>query len=595
MALKRLLVICIAASMALLHQEPLRAAVPADQLLPDTTRAYVSFSQVAQLGNDWKATRLAGLAEDPVMRPFVTAAQKSFERAFLGLKGLAGITVSELSDASGGEAALAIVESKGKSAIVGIADLTGKRMEAEALIKKIDAALKGRGAAVAPMMAGGTKVWTYKWKARGGEARQSTYFLKDDTLVISNNEEVATAILADWDAPEESLSHSTGYRDVIDRSVEAAGRHTPQIYWYLDPFAYAELLPPPTPKEPNPKPTALDLVEKHGEGIKAVGGTLSIATADFDVLSHVAVYAPPADRRGAGVKMLKFEPRIVAPILPWAINEVNSYTEASLNLENLLDNFGPIFDDVAADGAAGAFEGFLKDLRDEERGPRVDLKKDLLAHLESRVEIIGDHTEPAAPKNERMLFAIKTKKEPATADAIKRLMKGDPDVVAETVPGFVHELWRFKDIQDTPMANMGVMVANGYLLIASNHKVIRRLLSTMGGETRLSATEDYQLVMRKMDELGGKDASLRAFSRPSRDLYTTYTLLRAGKLGDVDSLYATIVKRFFGEDEKRIANFPKLDFTKLPVFAAVKKHFQPVGVFVKEEKTGWLAVGFSLP
>ena len=47
------------------------AASPSEELLPDTTKGYVSIPNVEVLRTKWNETQLGRLVQDPVMRPFV--------------------------------------------------------------------------------------------------------------------------------------------------------------------------------------------------------------------------------------------------------------------------------------------------------------------------------------------------------------------------------------------------------------------------------------------------------------------------------------------------------------------------------------------
>ena len=44
--------------------------LPSELLMPETTRGYLSVTNVPQLNEQWKKTQLGQLMSDPVMKPF---------------------------------------------------------------------------------------------------------------------------------------------------------------------------------------------------------------------------------------------------------------------------------------------------------------------------------------------------------------------------------------------------------------------------------------------------------------------------------------------------------------------------------------------
>lgn len=55
----------------------------ADQLLPATTKGFVSFPDVAEFRSRWQTTQLGQLAADPVMKPFAEDLQRQLHERFV--------------------------------------------------------------------------------------------------------------------------------------------------------------------------------------------------------------------------------------------------------------------------------------------------------------------------------------------------------------------------------------------------------------------------------------------------------------------------------------------------------------------------------
>jgi hypothetical protein len=553
-----------------------------DRVLPAATPAFVSIAHVQDVQAAWNETRLGELGKEPAMKPFLDAARARFDDALGDLRDVADISLADLQAAASGEVCLAAVEtSAGRLAMAALVDVDGEAPRVRELIEKIDAGLKRRGASYATRAATGGVVHSYSWKARDGAARRSAYFVKADLLVVSNDLAVAELLLSRSGAEtDDGLASVTAYHDVMERCTAAAGGLAPQVRWYLDPFGYSRLASGDDP----------EFAIKHGfDAVKGVGGTVNFDAPDCEILTRVAVYAPPPHEKAMRLAALLDAPSHAPP--PWVLDDVDSYLELNLNLATVVDSVGGLFDDVVAEGIAGTFEDILDDLKSVD-GPGVDIRSELLPIIGPRVVVVSDSHGSAKAGSSHMLIAIATADEVKAADVVKRLMRDDPDVSRHTMSGYKYELFQVDDKEDVTMPNMGMMVANGYILVADNAALIRKLLLAPGDAPKLGASMDFSELSAQMAELGADGASARIFSRPTREFAATYELLRAGKLDDLESLDAELLRRLFGDNDRRLPGLPKLDFSKLPPFETVGPYLSPQGIFVKNQPNGWLIVGF---
>ena len=104
------------------------AAPPSEQLLPGTTKGYVSVGNVERFRTDWAKTQLGQLLADPIMQPFV----KDFQAPIPQMESNAPEAGRHLGrpgrGVPSGEVALAIVQpSTTEAALVLIADVTGRQ------------------------------------------------------------------------------------------------------------------------------------------------------------------------------------------------------------------------------------------------------------------------------------------------------------------------------------------------------------------------------------------------------------------------------------------------------------------------------------
>jgi hypothetical protein len=93
----------------------------------------------------------------------------------------------------------------------------------------------------------------------------------------------------------------------------------------------------------------------------------------------------------------------------------------------------------------GVFRDVLDSLRDDPEGPRIDMEKDLIAHLGSRATILSDNEFPIGPKCERKVVAFEVTDEAKVITAIGKLIAADKDARRREFDGSV--IWELVDSQ----------------------------------------------------------------------------------------------------------------------------------------------------
>ena len=99
------------------------------------------------------------------------------------------------------------------------------------------------------------------------------------------------------------------------------------------------------------------------------------------------------------------------------------------------ESFGGIFDQIAADGDKGTYKELIDDLRDNPKGPRVDLRKEIVGQLGEVVTLLSDCQQPLGPTSERAAAVFTVKDERVVAAAIRRAVEDDPKVKRTDVGG----------------------------------------------------------------------------------------------------------------------------------------------------------------
>ncbi len=193
-------VTCVVLLLSLAQGARAWAAQGADQLLPSTTKSFVSVPDVQEFRRRWSETQLGKLGADPVMKPFAQDLQRQLRNRLLN--GSFNVTLSwdELFRACGGELCVASIQPGNDPkahASVMILDVAGQRAEAEEVMRKVAEELVRQGARRSVKQVAGQELVTQQIPRRRGELEPETVirFLVNDLLVIGNHEATCVEIL----------------------------------------------------------------------------------------------------------------------------------------------------------------------------------------------------------------------------------------------------------------------------------------------------------------------------------------------------------------------------------------------------------------
>ena len=164
------------------------------------------------------------------------------------------------------------------------------------------------------------------------------------------------------------------------------------------------------------------------------------------------IYAPPVaghehskEKYELAARMLNFPAGGNLEPQAWVPAHVATYNTFNWDIQTAFNSCESLVDELMAE--KGVFHDVLDSLKNDPQGPKVDIAKDLVGNLKSRVTIITDYQLPIGPKSERILFAVETGNEAAVAEAIAKTMKGD----ARRREFEGHVIWEVTDEQcDVP-------------------------------------------------------------------------------------------------------------------------------------------------
>ncbi len=613
-----------------------QAAPRSETLLPDTTTAYVSVADLGVLRASFNQTQWGQLVHDPAMQSFVDDFRHQLQQKGMRQLEDLGLSWPELEGVPGGEISVALVHpEKGRMAAVVLVDVTGHRDRAVALIEKIGVNLNKRGAQRLRDASQGAIV--YDLPAEDGKRanRQAACFLKDDLLIVTDDLGVLRKIVAAQAGAAEatdragSLAHLKSFSEIMARCDKSAGGVSPQVRWFVEPFGYADMIRETTLKK---KRVGIDLVQAlRSQGFAAIqglGGYINFGADQCDLVHRTMVYAPPVigheetkEKYELAARMLKFP--VAGDLEPqnWVPKQVATYNSFNWDIKSAFASIGPLVDEVMAE--KGVFHDVLDSLKNDPQGPKVDIEKDLVGNLGSRVTVITDYELPIGPKSEHLLVGIETTNETMVAETIAKTMKGDArrrefeghviwEIVDEesAVPelkienpegGDIAHADREDDKAESKkpheghlMQNAAVTVAFGHLFVSSNLGFLQNILHQAGSAESLASAPDYRYVAKQMKAFGGEEISFRMFSRTDLEYRPTYELIRTGQMPKSETILGQILNGLLGDGKEGVVRKQKIDGTKLPEFGAVSHYFGPAGTFCSSERNGWFILGFMI-
>jgi hypothetical protein len=603
----------------------LAAGKPSETLFPDTTRGYLSIPNTKNLTESWNKTQLGQLIKDPVMKPFVDDVRRQIDERWTGVEKL-GITLDDIRGVPNGELALAVVQpGPEKEAMVVLLDVTGHQKEAEQLLGKVERSVTKEGGKRSETSAGGTKISVFTFPKPNDADTDAPppaayYFHKDGLLAASDHLDTLKGILERAGGKKgKSLSDVATFQTVMARVKKDSGNSQPQLKWYIQPLGYIEVIRAANAERLHRKGRSmLDIFKAQGfTALQGVGGEVDFAVGSYEMTHRTAILAPGPYQRA--MKMLSFPNNADLAPLPWVPADVAGHLVAHCDVANAFDNFGPLFDEMFNEGKPGLWDDVLTGLRSDPNGPRIDLRKELIAHLGTRITVLANYQLPIGPTSERILVGIALKDEKAAKTGIKRLFQNDAEMKRREFKG--HEIWeripeKKTDVpeiglelpgegsapppkssatgQQSLLPNEALVVAKGHLMIASHLDFLQGILDESKKPQPLTKSIEYQVVVAQMAKFGAKQRAFENFAKTDEQYRPTYELIRQAKMPESETMFGRVLNAVLGSGKKGVKRKQQIDGSKLPEFDFVRRYLGPAGLQLIAEKDGWLVKGFLL-
>ena len=628
--------------------EPKIAAKPvvgSEQFLPASTKFWISVPDPVKLEEQFKATQFGTLSKDPAIQPFIDSLADQVKDLMNRQNVSLGLKIDDMDAVQTGEICIAGVVpdvtgkqiAKGTHGLVVLVDVSETEDKAKALQKKINAMLKEKGAEVSEKEINGVPTTKAVLKHQKPVRFSTTNHqaVVNGWMLVSDNETIFRDVLGRLNAPQqiqkaETLASLDSFKGIMKQTnLDEFDAH---FRWYVDPFGYIQLAQALEDERRGDLQARNDfskVLKDQGFGaFKAMGGNVSVATGEHELLHRSFTYAPRGqkiDNSDQIFKMFNFAGNS-KPLEPasWVPKEASALVIGNWDFSDALGSVGGLYDGFLDE--EGAFERTLNDFK-VDPNMQLDIVK-LVGLLDNRLTIASAVERPIAETSERVVIGIPVKDEPDFVfESLRRATNGqvislggikvievDSAAMEEELPddldGFQlpGDLEYEEEEEEEPafqlFAKKYFVVHGGNLLIANDKGYLRKLLSQK--KSKLASAPDYIEVKTAIDKLtDGSAVCWRQFGRMDLALEANYEMVRRGEMASSQTVLARVVNQVFKKqaEEKAAAEGKevdadavrkqKLDGSKLPenYEVSIAPYFGPMGWVMETHEDGWRITG----
>jgi hypothetical protein len=642
MILKRLTAALVLAVLTVAPRS-IMAVQPAERLLPATTKGFISTQDYEELLNKFNETQFGALSHDPSMQPFIDDLKQQIRAKLEKAGKKIGLTWKDVEGVYGGEVAAALIQpdsqDKMSHATAIIVDITGKKKEADALLKKIEANQMANKAKRTTLNEAGIEITQYEQPLQKGEKQpQRSYLLiANDQLITTDHAPTMRGIVKRLDGKvNDSLASVAGFNESLKHCAAAANGVRYHVRWFVEPLGYAETSRAIQGGKKSRGVDQLQVLQTQGfNAIQGVGGYVYFATNAGglvpddrpEILHRTYVYAPAVkrnpndrskDKYDLAMRMLDFPNSTTPDALnpqSWALPDVAAYLSFNWKMRQAFDYSETLFDALMDD--KGAFKEMWSAKKSGAESAPIDIYADLLDHIGTRATLLSDVKVPVDLKSERQLALIELKTPDHTAAVAKTLEKNfkanerarklplqDPVIwEVEQAPqddeppakGKAKSKAKAKAAQpQAPRRRTAFTAYRGHLIISTHANFIEEFVSRQGQTAGLAKEIDHSRVRAALTALGSQNDSFRYFNRTEESYQANYELFKQGKLPASETLLAGLLNALLTSGSDKSTRKPEFDGSKLPEFDSIKKYLGPGGLYAQSEDDGWWLVGCLL-
>ena len=563
--------------------------IPGDRRLPPEIVGYLRISSIQDLKQKWGETALGELGKLKEMGAFWQELRGPLETLSEQVENQLGLTLTDVLSIPQGEFTLAVIQPRGQRiAVAALLDFGENRDAVQKLLAKADEAALDEGAKRSEVEFEGANIVVYSQTLnpegapapRTAEPVTVAHCIKDTFLLIGSRADTLKSILTRWDGThDQTFAEQKVYSYIRNQCRDPQSDAEPPLVWFVDPVGIAQGFIASAGANPQAAMVMAFIPTLGLDKFKGIGGTLELATEEFDSVSRTLVYMEP---RPTGVlKFLQFQASPQSPP-KWASAEASTYFSINWDVVQAYAAVDSLYDMAAG---AGAFSRMIDELAEDEEGPQVHIKNDIVDQLTGTIQVVG---EPGGKEEdaERFIVALELKDEGKMGEILASLAKtpGFPGKPREFEGTTIYEIAALgaddaeeedeegaeEENAEAGDATVGAVAIHGkQLLIATDVTRLEEVIRPNAGNALVDSPM-YQSVARQFPA----QTSSISFQRADLQLKALYETFQSGNSEDL-----------FGLD---------IDFSQLPPFEVIRPFLTPSGSYMRPDERGLFLNSFSL-
>jgi hypothetical protein len=572
------------------------------KLFPRETMLFVRTANAQEFAERLKDTTTGRMLADPQIKPLVDRVLGEVSNLYSQeAENQVGVAWNDLLKLPKGELAFGVIAmNNAMPAFVLLIDEGKEPTVAQTLLKKGLAALQERGGETTKESIDGVEVTIVR--DGGRQDRVVGMFERDGTIVAATHPDVLRHVLWHWDGtrplpaagavdegnqensftPSPTLETNEKFIAIL-RECRRPNDPPPNLVMYADPIELVRQFGRASPGVQ----IGLALLPQLGlDGVQAVGGAATMATGQYDSLTHVHVLLQ--NPRAGILSMIAFDTGDNAPEA-WVPLDTASYITGRWKFDSFYARLASIVDQFRGEGA---FNELVNGRVSQELG--IDFKAKIVDNLAGRVTMVVGYDKPANIQSRKQVLAIEVVDEGVATEAIEKILSRDPNISekrhAGPVPYYVFKRTGFENLpEDQRPMEPFVAVMDKHIFVGTSTKLFEQMVFARQGDAqRLAGSKDHQRVS---DVLLKETPSIRPavfmMSRPELDFQFWYEMLTSERSRTAIEALAA--------DNEVVERFAKiLREGGLPPFDVFKKYLAPSGGILYDTDNGFHGISFSL-
>jgi Protein of unknown function (DUF3352) len=570
-----------------------RAGAPAAaRLFPKSTVAFASIANAAEFRGKLLESSWGQMSQNPQLKPLADRLFGTLDKTFAAVEQQLGGSLRELLSIPQGEIAFAVVpQSNGPPAVALLLDAGERAVQADKVVQRAENSLEELGGARREESIGGVQLVIYEFGGGGDDAKEIAYFRKDGAICATNNVAMLKTLLDRWNATSSDALEQNPNFAAISRRCRPGEDERPQVLLYADPIALVRNMA----SDNAATRVGLALLPALGlDGLLGIGGSLSMATSQYDLVIHAHVLL---ENPRTGIPEL-FALR-TGDMTPesWVPGDAAAYTTMRWDVDKTYRKAAKLADSFMGQGA---FVRWVRDPLVERYG--IDLEQEILPALAGRFTMVSLLERPARLGSQGMLLAASLKEPAKFQPTLEKLVAIEGTTATKKSYGGkdYFELQLRAAVGDG--AGGGGAGGNGavggwqrpccgilgdYLILADRPSFYEAAVATLGDSSKsLAASLDYKLIASKLSRQAA-NPSMISFSRPEQSLRYVYDLAASA---DTRKMLAER-----GESSPLLRDLGQaLEENPLPPFSVLEQYLAPGGSALTDDESGLHYQSFTL-